>query len=66
MAQFYAPSISNLSRKLVLLYSMIGGKKAPQSALKWTADTKKAFVDTKNCLANFTARAFPAPNAKIL
>ena len=42
---------------MVPLYSMIRGKKAPRSALKWTADTKKAFVDTKDCLANFTALA---------
>ena len=65
VAQFYALSIPNLSQKLVPLNSMIRGKKAPRSALKWTADTKKAFVDTKDSLVNFTALAFPAPNAKI-
>ena len=64
MPQFYAPSIPNLSQKLVSHYSMIRGKKAQRSALNWTADTTKAFVDAKDCLANFTALGFPAPNAK--
>ena len=58
MAQFYAPSNPNLSRKLVPLYSMIRGKKEPQSALKWTADTTKILVHTKDCFANFNALTF--------
>ena len=65
VAQFYAPSIPNLSRKLVPLYDMIKGKQSSQSLLKWTPELIKSFEDAKDCLANYTALAFPAPNANI-
>ena len=65
MAQFYAPSIQNLSRKLVPLYDMIKGKRSLQSLLKWTPVLIKSFEGAKDYLANYTALAFPAPHANI-
>ena len=65
MAQFYVPSIPNLSRKLVPLYDMIKGKRSSQSLLKWTPELVKSFEGAKDCLANYTALAFPAPHANI-
>ena len=44
---------------------MIKGKRYSRSAIKWTSELKKAFEASKDCLANFTALTFPAPNAKI-
>ena len=43
LAQFYAPSIPNLFRKLVPLYDMIKGKRSLQSLLKWTPELVKSF-----------------------
>ena len=65
MVQFYAPSIPNLSRKLVLLYDMIKGKRSSQSLSKCTPELIKRFEGAKDCLANYTALAFPAPHANI-
>ena len=65
MAQFYAPSIPNLSRKLVPLYDMIKGKRSSQSLLKWTLELIRSFEGAKDCLVNYTALAFPAPHANI-
>ena len=65
MLQFYSPSIPRLSHKLASLYDIIKGKRYSRSAIKWTSDLKKAFEASKDCLANFTALTFPAPNAKI-
>ena len=65
MLQFYSPSIPRLSHKLAPLYDMIKGKRYSRSSIKWTSDLKKAFEASKDCLANFTALTFPAPNAKI-
>ena len=65
MLQFYGPSIPRLSHKLAPLYDMIKGKRYSRSTIKWTLELKKAFEASKDCLANFTAWGFPAPNAKI-
>ena len=65
MAQFYAPSIPNLSRKLVSRYDMIKGKCSLQSLLKWTPEVIISFEGANDCLANYTALAFSAPHANI-
>ena len=65
LAQFYAPLIPNLFRKLVPLYDMIKGKRSSQSLLKWTPELVKSFEGAKDCLANYTALAFPAAHANI-
>ena len=44
---------------------MIKGKRYSHLAIKWTSELKKVFEASKDCLANFTALTFPAPNAKI-
>ena len=65
MVQFYAPSIPHLSRSLVPLYDMLKGKRSSQAILKWTPTLFEAFDAAKNCLANYTALAFPVPDATI-
>ena len=65
MLQFYSPSIPRLSHKLAPLYDMLKGKRYSRLAIKWTSDLKNAFEASKDCLATFTALAFPAPNGKI-
>ena len=44
---------------------MIKGKRSSQSLLKWTPELVKSFEGAKDCLANYTALAFPAPHANI-
>ena len=61
MVQFYVPSIPHLSRSLVPLYDMLKGKRSSQAILKWTPTLIEAFDAAKNCLANYTALAFPVP-----
>ena len=44
---------------------MLKEKRSSQAILKWTPTLIEAFDAAKNCLANYTALAFPEPDVTI-
>ena len=60
MLNFYRRFIKQAAKTLAPLYKLTK-LKSP----KWSAETNKAFVDSKAMLANLAAIAFPKPNARL-